>query len=467
MDARIKRWAEYLCAPVDAASLAIVRIALGIVVAWDAERYLSFGWVSEYYVQPKWHFPYLYFDWVRPWPGDWMYVHFAVLFAFGVLVAVGLFYRFSIVVVFLAYTYVFLLEKSVYMNHYYLIGLLCFLMIWMQPHRAFSLDRYRYPDLPTTLPRWNVMLLRTQLFIVYFYGAIAKLNPDWLAGEPMYSEIVRHGEDVPRIAEHFPPALLAYAIAYGGILFDASVPILLSLRRTRWIGFSMAAVFHLLNHIFLSIGLFSYLMTAAITIFFDPDWPRRLWRRAGFAPRASSAPASAGAVTVPLSRRRWAALALIHLYVLAQLLVPLRHWLYPGQVTWTEEGHRFSWFMKLRRKTGTMTITATDPATGRHWEIDPSADLGDRQLKKLYTFPDMLLQYAHYKRDELRAQGISDPIITVDFRCSLNGASPFPLIDPTVNLATQPESIWPAAWIIRTRDGGAAVRRYGGPEDGP
>ena len=74
----------------------------------------------------------------------------------------------------------------------------------------------------------------------------------------------------------------------------------------------------------------------------------------------------------------------------------------------------------------------------------------------------MLLQYAHYKRDELRAQGVSDPIITVDWRCSLNGAPPHPLVDPNVNLATQPESIWPAPWILRTRSDerrGAEVRQ--------
>ena len=204
--------------------------------------------------------------------------------------------------VFLAYTYVFLLEKSVYMNHYYLIALLCFLLIWMQPHRAFALDRYRFPDLPATVPRWNVLLLRVQLFIVYFYGAIAKLNPDWLAGEPMYSEIVRRAPEVPAIAAHLPPALIAYAIAYGGILFDAGVPILLCFRRTRLIGFVLAALFHLLNHLFLNIGLFSHLMTAAITIFFDPDWPRRLWRRAA-APRPGG---RAGTAAPPRGRHRCA-----------------------------------------------------------------------------------------------------------------------------------------------------------------
>jgi vitamin K-dependent gamma-carboxylase len=447
MGAVLRKWADFLGAPVDAAALGVVRIVLGAMIAWDALRFFAFGWIAEYYILPKWHFTYLYFGWVQPWPGNWMYVHFAALFLVAVLVAFGLYCRAASVALFLGYTYVFLLEKSAYMNHYYLIALLCFLMIWMQPHHAFALDRLRRPDLPTTVPRWNVLLLRFQLFIVYFYGAIAKLNPDWLAGEPMYSEIVRRAPDVPAIATHFPPALLAYAIAYGGILFDAAVPIALCFRRTRRFGFVMAAVFHLLNDLFLRIGVFSYLMTGAITIFFDPDWPRQLWRRWSGMPAPAAAP-----LPVPaLSARRWAALAALHLYVLAQLVIPLRHWLYPGWVGWTEDGHRFSWHMKLRVKTGVMTITATDPATGRQWQIDPADDLRERQLMKLHTFPDMVLQYVHDKRDELRAQGIRHPIITVDWRCSLNGAPPQPLIDPTVNLADEAESIWPARWITRAR----------------
>ena len=446
MGQRVRAWANFLNAPVDAASLGFARIVLGAMIAWDAARFWHFGWIDEYYILPKFHFTYLYFGWVHPWPGNGMYVHFAAIFVLGVLVALGLYTRAAMALLFLAYTYVFLLEKSVYMNHYYLIALLCFLMIWMQPHRAYSIDRRRHPELPTTVPRWNVLLLRFQLFIVYFYGAIAKLNPDWLAGEPMYSEIVRGGPDVPQVAAHFPPALLAYAIAYAGIAFDASVPVLLCFRRTRLVGFGMAAVFHLLNDIFLRIGVFSYLMTGAITIFFDPDWPRRLARRWGRA--APAPPATASASSPPT---RWAGLALLHLYVLAQLLIPLRHWLYPGQVGWTEDGHRFSWHMKLRRKVGTMTITVTDPATGRRWTINPADDLRERQLQKLETFPDMVLQYAHYKRDELRAHGIGDPIITVDWQCSLNGAPEQPLIDPTINLARQEESIWPAPWIVRER----------------
>src|SRR5262245_61511987 len=81
----------YLSAPVDAASLAVVRIVLGAMIAWDAVRFYREGWIAEYYILPKWHFTYPYFHWLAPWPGVGMYVHYAAIAALGVLVALGLF----------------------------------------------------------------------------------------------------------------------------------------------------------------------------------------------------------------------------------------------------------------------------------------------------------------------------------------------------------------------------------------
>jgi HTTM domain/Vitamin K-dependent gamma-carboxylase, lumenal domain len=443
MATAMKRWRCFLLEPVDAASVAFFRIVLGAMVAWDVVRYLSFGWVTEYYVRPTVHFTYLYLDFVRPWPGQWMYVHFVGLGIVASMMAAGLLYRISSILLFLAYTYVFLLEESVYMNHFYLIVLLTFLFVIIPAERAFSIDRWRNPDLPTMVPRWSVLILRFQLVVVYAFGAVAKLNSDWLAGEPMYSEILRHGTDVPPIAFHFPPALLAYAIAYGGIVVDLSIPALLCFRRTRWLGFAVATVFHVSNEIFLRIGIFSYLMTGAITIFFEPDWPRRVLRRLGVSERRPLVPLAVA------DARHSLIVAALHVYVLVQLLMPLRHWLYPGRVSWTEEGHRFSWHMKLRKKSSRLTIHVEDPSTGRRWTIDPAHDLRPRQRLKLRTFPDILLQYVHYQRDRLEASGVPNPIITVDWQCSLNGAPYRPLVDPTVNLAVVERSWRPATWIIR------------------
>jgi hypothetical protein len=444
MHARLRHWFRFLLEPVDAASLAVFRVVFGTMMAWDAVRYVQHGWVEEYFLLPKVHFTYFFFDFVRPWPRVWMYAHLGLVTVAALLVAGGLAYRAAAVVLFLSYSYFFLLEKSVYMNHHYLMVLLSFLLVWMPAHHAWSLDRVLVPSLPSSVPRWCVWLLRFQLFVVYFYGAIAKLNADWLAGEPMYSELLRHGPDVPEIATHFPPALLAYAIAYGGILFDAAMPIMLCFRRTRWIGFLAAVLFHALNEVFLRIGVFSYLMTGAITIFFPPDWPRQLLRRLGKTP----APTPLRTTSAKSPGAAWMLLVAMHVYVLLQLAIPLRHWLYPGGVSWTEEGHRFSWHMKLRKKDSRLTIYATDPATGRRWVIDPTEDLRPRQVRKLQTFPDILIQYAHYKRDQLRAQGIEEPIITADWQCSLNGGPYEPLVDPTTNLATVEDTLRPAPWIL-------------------
>lgn len=436
MAERTRRAIAGLFAPVDAASLAVVRIALGLAIAWDVARYWSYGWIDAYYVLPKWTFPLLGGAWPAPWPGDGMYVHFAALGVAALAMAAGLWTRGATAATALLTTWVFLLEKSAYLNHHYLICLLCFLLLWMQPQRAFSLDRLRHPEWSAVAPRWNVLLLRFQLAVVYAFGAVAKLNADWLRGEPVFTALL-HGDLVVPFASSLAPATLALAITWGGLAVDALVPVLLCVRRTRALGFAIAVSFHLANELLFRIGVFSWLMIAALPIFFAPDWPRRL--------RGRRTPA--GGTPLPAPRRRLV-LAGIALYTAAQILVPLRHWLYPGDVAWTEEGHRFSWRMKLRAKSGRLVLQAVDRDTGETWWIDPREDLTPRQWRKLVATPDLGLQYVHRKRDELRAEGV-DVALYADWEVSLNGARPRLLADPEVDLARESASpLRTARWLL-------------------
>ena len=75
-------------------------------------------------------------------------------------------------------------------------------------------------------------------------------------------------------------------------------------------------------------------MIAATILFVEPDWPRRILR---------AAPLTA-AVSPPVYSNlyRKVMVGFVGLYLALQILIPLRHWLYPGEVSWTEEGHRFS-----------------------------------------------------------------------------------------------------------------------------
>ena len=72
---------------------------------------------------------------------------------------------------------------------------------------------------------------------------------------------------------------------------------------------------------------------------------------------------------------------------------------YPDDVAWNEEGHNFSWRMKLRNKQGHYTLRVVDKHTGESWTVNPRTQLGDRQHRKSNGRPDMLLQYVHYLRD--------------------------------------------------------------------
>jgi hypothetical protein len=290
-------------APVDIASLAVFRIAFGAVMVWEVYRYFSKGWIARYYIDPDFHFTYYGFGWVKPWPGDGMYVHFAVLGLAAAGMMAGLFYRASALVLFLGFTYVFLLDQSRYLNHFYLISLIALLLVFLPVHRAASLDALRRPGLRAdTAPAWALWLVRAQVGIPYFYGGIAKLNGDWLRAEPIRSWLASR-LDFPLIGRFFTDEWMVLAFAYGGLLLDLLIVPFLLWRRTRPHAFAVGLVFHATNALLFRIGIFPWMMMAATTIFFAPDWPRRAGllparpapRRGRPAGAAAGAPTAAGA----------------------------------------------------------------------------------------------------------------------------------------------------------------------------
>ena len=218
--------------PVAIDGLVVFRIAFGLSVAWFAIKFLGSRALAHDYIEPPFHLTYYGFGWVRPWPGDGMYLHFLALAGSALAVATGFYYRVSSIIMFLAFTQVFLCERALYNNHYYLISLLSLLICFMPLHRAFSLDALRRAvSAQTTTPRWTLWVLRFQLGVVYFYGGIAKLNGDWLQGQPMRMWLAAE-TDFPLIGHFFAEGWMVQIFVWGGILIDLlAVPLLLH-RRT-------------------------------------------------------------------------------------------------------------------------------------------------------------------------------------------------------------------------------------------
>ena len=423
------------------ASLVYYRIAFGLIALWECWRYYDHDWISRYYIEADFHFKYYGFEWVTPWSGDGMYWHFAAMALLSVMIITGTFYRLAAFLYWLAFTYFFLLERANYLNHFYLISLLSFLMILVPAHRAFSVDALRKPGWRTDfVPAWPLYMLRAQMVLVYFYAGVAKINEDWLMGYPLRLWLPKR-DDVPIIGPFFDELWVQLLFSYGGLLLDLLGGFLLLHRRTRMPTFLVFCGFHLMNSRLFGIGVFPWFSIATTLLFFPPDWPRRVLARLGL----RSLPGAVGEPAVS-TRRAWVA-SLLALYFAVQILMPLRHWLYPGDVRWTEEGHQFSWRMKLRSKKGFAHFYVTDPVTGERNRVRNQNHLSRRQIRKMSVRPDLMLQFAHHIADEYSVEGVR-PVVTVKSMVSVNGREAQKMVEPDVDLARKYDSLATKGWIV-------------------
>jgi hypothetical protein len=477
-----RRPADLLLQRVDIGSLVGFRIAFGAVVIWEASRYLERGWVLEYYVDPVYNFPFEGFEWVTPLPALGMIGVFLLLGVCAFLMMAGLFYRLAAPLVFLGLAYVFLLEQSVYLNHFYLVVLLGFLMTLVPAHHAASLDVSlgRVPRRSWT-PAWSVHLLRFQLGVVYFFGGVAKLNYDWLvAGEPLRHWLAAN-RGFPVLGRLFEQPWAPYAVGWTGLAIDLLAPFLLLHRLTRPFMFGTLLAFHFINDRLFSIGIFPWFAIAATTIFLPPDWPRRfgdsfrthrlpivaggaialvlgiimhrgfelvpaivaalggaivVWTAIEALEPVPATAASAAPVDLTPGRRRLL-FGFLGAWAAVQVLVPLRHLAIPGDVAWTEEGHRFSWRMKLRSKDGYAKFYAHDPATGTGYEIRADSLLSADQFEEMSGRPHMIHQFARYLQGELERQGKGHYQIRVAAFGRVNYGEIGLMIDPSVDLSAQ------------------------------
>ena len=438
---------EGLFAPVDIASIVLFRIAFGLLMFWHILQYLLGGRLERAYLDPLLLFKYPGFEWVeRASPGV-LTALFVAMAVFALLIALGLVYRVACAAFFLGHSYMLLLDAAQYQNHLYLISLVAFLMIAIPAHSAGSLDALIRGRSSGTIAGWCLWLLRFQLAIPYVYGGVAKLNTDWLLeAQPMRLWLSDGTDRAVRIAI-LQDAWAAYALSWGGALLDLLVVPGLLWRRTRIPAFGLAIVFHLANSDLFLIGVFPWLMLAALALYPSPDWPRRVLRAAGLLGERATAGSSP---PVGAPRARALVLACLAVWATVQLLVPFRHVLYPGWVDWTERGHRFSWRMKLRDKRGEVQFVAVDPVARKAFPLTSLDAVLTRQQQRMMTHdPEMIRQTARYLSEHVRQPGAGPVEIRAITSISLNGRKRQPLVDPMADLAR----VGPGAtWITPLRE---------------
>lgn len=446
------KW-RYIDRPVSAAPLAVFRIFFGAIMLLSVLRVLWNGWVEQLYLKPTFHFSYYGFEWVEA-LGPWgMYSLFALMALSALMVMLGWHYRVAAILFFLSFTYVELIDKTYYLNHYYFISLVAFILIALPAHRYLSLDVLRKPDLKSNkIPSWTINLLRIQLAVVYLSAGIAKLNPDWLFhAMPMHTWLSAHMH-WPVIGPLLTQKWVAYAGSWFGAFYDLSIVFIFMVRQWRWIGYGLVIIFHGLTAVLFQIGMFPFIMIGATLIFFSAGFHERLIRNGskwlGLARYRVKEQLQTS--TAPFKSAVWhkGLKAFFIAFLVFQVIWPWRFLAYPGNLFWTYEGYRFSWRVMLTEKSGTTFFKVKDPKTGNIAHVSPNDYLTGFQEKIMATQPGMILEFAHHLAAIYKKRGIENPIVTADSYVALNGRGSRRFIDPAVNLAACKRGFHHKDWIL-------------------
>lgn len=422
------------------APLAVFRMVFGLMMLGSIIRFWSKGWIHELYIAPKYFFSYTNFEWVQPLGDPGMYFLFALCGIFALAIALGLFYRFATIGFFLTFTYIELLDKTNYLNHYYFISVAALLLIFVPANRRFSLDvKLGRVQQALTTPAFYRMLLMLQLGMVYFFAGLAKLNSDWLIhAQPLKIWLKAYGH-WPIVGGIFDSNWLPYVFSWSGAIYDLTIPFLLLMNRTRPFAYLVVIGFHVMTAILFPIGMFPFIMIGTTLIFFPPKFHDGILSILG--ERIVEITSS---VRLPSKFIR----AGLGVFLIFQILFPFRHFLYPGELFWHEQGFRFSWRVMLIEKAGNAFYYVQNDEMPRPLFVNNREFLTPMQEKMMATQPDMLVEYAHFLKKHYENEGIENLRITADVYVTLNGRQSTRFIDNTVDLSKVEDTWKPKRWVL-------------------
>lgn len=442
---------SYLNATTNAAPLAVFRIGFGLMMLYSIIRYWAKGWIETIYIQPQFHFKYYGFEWVKT-LGDYTYILFIICGIASLLVALGFKYRLAIIAFFLSFTYIELMEKTTYLNHYYFISVLSFLMIFLPANAYFSVDAYHNKIQYKNIPRWTIDSIKLLLGIVYFYAGLAKINSDWLLKAQPLKTWLPSKYDIPFIGESLMHQnWFHFAMSWSGMLYDLYIPFLLLYKKTRGFAFVLVVIFHVFTRVLFPIGMFPYVMIVSALIFFDASFHNKI---VSFIKKGLRIPSVKAIETKSVFKlkRKTLVLPVVTLFFVLQLLIPFRYLLYPSELFWTEEGYRFSWRVMLMEKMGNTTFKIVNGKTKAFFYVQNDDFLTPLQEKQMSFQPDFILEYAHYLGDHFKKQGHEHVEVYAKSYVALNGRLSAPFVDETVNLYAEKETFKPKFWILPFND---------------
>ena len=361
----------YLSKNYSASPLIIFRIGFGFMMLYSIIRFWSKDWINTLYLQPKFHFTYYGFEWVKP-LGNLTYLLFFICGLSALFVALGFKYRVAIITFFLSFTYIELMDKTTYLNHYYFISILSFLLIFLPANSSFSIDSYLKKKSYRLVPKWSIDAIKLLVSIVYVYAGLTKINSDWLFKAMPLKIWLPSKYDLPFIGETLMQQnWFHYAMSWSGMIYDLTIPFLLLYKKTRWFAFALVVFFHVFTGILFPIGMFPYVMIVSSLIFFEAGFHHKiilfLKRILNYFFKLKQ---KIVVKEIYNFKHQKITIIVLSLFFIVQLFLPFRYALYPNELFWTEEGYRFSWRVMLMEKMGYANFKITNSKTGIFFYVD-------------------------------------------------------------------------------------------------
>ncbi|KAM7304987.1 vitamin K-dependent gamma-carboxylase [Ixodes scapularis] len=303
-----------------------------------------------------------------------------------------------------------------------------------------SVDSWRSKFLNNTdVPRWNYILIRAQIFCVYFIAGLKKMDKDWIGGHSM------RGLSKHWVFDGFKLILSEeqidfYVVHWGGFLLDLTVGFVMATATIRPVGALFCILFNAMNSRMFTIGMFPYTMIALSPTFFDCRWPKALIERCpsrlrSFTPDTANTKPNLEQCWYPIESkgcdegrpppmrqlRKWKMTTFfICLHFALQLFLPYSHGITKGYNTWTEGSYGYSWDMMVHnwRPIHIKTVLY-DNSTGKAHFLNPEQFTTSTRW---YHQADMVVQFAHCVRDRVRQEfGMKNVEFYIDVWMSLNG----------------------------------------------
>ena len=414
--------------PVPSISIALFRLCFSAILLLQTYHFMVNGFIDRNIIKPAVLFPFI--DGLHPVSNTNLILISYIMLISNIGMLLNKFSRFSTIIFFSCFTYFWILDKGYFNNHYYFISLICFIIFLVEKESSFSKNIYT--------PKISIFSLQLLVFIVYFIAGLNKLNPYWLLDFQPIRHILELKADITNNT-FFKKEILIMSMSYLGALFDLLIGFFLFFKRTKLFAFLAIVLFHLTNYwIFKDvgeIGVFPFLMISTIIIFVDPIYLNKVFR-------LHDKP------IVQKTNSRLLNKFLVG-FLIIQIILPFRHFLFHGHVDYNGIGQRFSWRMKIMYKESEINYFITDLMTREKYNVNIETMLTSKQYNNLKYFPDLIVPLAKKIQIEaLEKFDLKHAKITCEYQTSFMGKNKQLLFSPTLDLTKIKKSQMPNKWLF-------------------